>query len=308
MEKVSIIIPTYKRHTDLLKRAVDSLIGQTYPNIEIILVDDNAGETLAGYREEVESFVEALACSRLVYLQNRENLGGSGARNEGLKAATGEYVTFLDDDDRYLPDKVKRQLSFMLENDLDMCFTDLRIHNGADKLSDYREYSRLEAFDQESLMKYHLTRQIAGTNTFMYRTETLKAIGGFVKVDMGQEYYLMYHTIQYGCKIGYLKGSDVILYRQGQDCISSGPNKIKGQKALYEFKKQNFGVLSASERRFVRFRHHVVMAVAYKRNHSYLKMLGEVVAAFFCAPIRAFEEFFGFFRRRRENQGMEESV
>jgi glycosyltransferase involved in cell wall biosynthesis len=297
--KVSIIIPTYKRGEKFIKRALDSLLCQTYEDIEIVLVDDNAKPEHLQFRQTVESVVEEYKSEKIKYIQNAENLGGALARNEGIKVASGSYITFLDDDDRYLPEKVEKQLAFMLENGLDMSFTDLKIHNEEDKLIDYREYSKIKSYDNDYLLRYHLTRQIVGTNTFMYKKDALIGIGCFVKVSMGQEYYLMHNTIKAGLKIGCIHEAQTVLYREGHECISSGTNKINGEKKLFEFKKQNFSYLNRKERTYVEFRHRCVMAVAYKRNNQILKTLTEIMSAFLTSPANAIAEFFGFFSRRK---------
>lgn len=239
MVKVSVIVPSYKRKRNLVKRALDSLLSQTYKDIEIVLVDDNAGENLKEYREENEFLVKELNSDKIILIKNEKNLGGSGSRNAGIMASSGEYITFLDDDDRYLPEKIEKQLNFMIENNLDMSFTDLRMHNERDKLIDFREYSKIKSFDNDYLMRYHLTRQITGTLTFMYKREVLFKINLFEDVCMGQEYYLMSKTIQSNASIGYLRRSDVIGYRYDIEAISTGPTKLK-VKNYYIITRKSF--------------------------------------------------------------------
>ncbi|MGL5836519.1 MAG: glycosyltransferase family 2 protein [Waterburya sp.] len=99
---VSVIIPTYNRG-DLIGRAIASVIAQTYQNFEIIVVDDASTEDIA----------QAIACiddPRLRSIRHETNLGGSAARNTGIKAAQGAFVAFLDSDDTWLPHKLQRQL------------------------------------------------------------------------------------------------------------------------------------------------------------------------------------------------------
>ena len=127
--KVSIIVPSYKRNRELFSRAIESLLAQSYENIEIVVVDDNAKPELLEYRQALYDYIQELNSDKIKYIQNQENLGGALSRNVGIENATGEYITFLDDDDRYLKDKVKNQLDFMLKNDLEMSFTDLSIYN-----------------------------------------------------------------------------------------------------------------------------------------------------------------------------------
>lgn len=102
---VSAIIPTYAR-PERLKRAVGSVCDQTYPSIELIVVDDKspdpAVETLSG--------VDTDAVSKVRCVRHDENRGANAARNTGLRRATGDFVAFLDDDDRWLPEKTARQV------------------------------------------------------------------------------------------------------------------------------------------------------------------------------------------------------
>jgi glycosyltransferase involved in cell wall biosynthesis len=295
--KVSVIIPTYKRKKEMVNRAIDSLINQTYEDIEIVLVDDNAKEEHRSYREEIEKYVIEKNNDKIIYIQNKKNLGGALARNAGMEKASGEYITFLDDDDRYLPKKIENQIKFMLENDLDMSFTDLAIYNEKNKLIDYREYSKIQEFNKDYLLVYHLTRQISGTPTFMYKKELLKKINGFDDVCMGQEFYLMSKTIESGAKIGYLSNCDVVAYRDDTEAISTGPNKIIGQKLLYEYKKSFFNQLKFRQKQYIRCRHYAVMAMAYKRNKKYIKSLFNLLIAVIISPIDAINEAFSLLKK-----------
>ena len=107
---VSIIMPSYKRKPLLVERAINSLVNQSYKNIEIILVDDNAKEEHKQYRLDLELMVKRLNISFLKYIQNDKNLGGSLSRNNGIFNSTGEYITFLDDDDMYEANKIENQI------------------------------------------------------------------------------------------------------------------------------------------------------------------------------------------------------
>ena len=112
--KVSVIIPTFGRPINL-RRAVSSVLEQTYRNIEIIIVDDNGLNTVCG--KETELVVKSEFSSfPIKYLQHEVNLNGSAARNTGVKASSGEVICFLDDDDEFLPNKISEQLSFLLNN------------------------------------------------------------------------------------------------------------------------------------------------------------------------------------------------
>lgn len=118
--KVSIIIPTYKRG-QFLERAIDSVVRQTYFNIQIIVVDDNGNNNK--FREETEErMLKYENNENIIYIKNPTNIGGSKSRNVGIRESNGDYITFLDDDDVYLPDKVKLQLEYMCKYNLELSF------------------------------------------------------------------------------------------------------------------------------------------------------------------------------------------
>lgn len=103
---VSVVIPTYFRNRSL-REAIESALGQTYDPVEVIVVDDS-GEAHA------EGVVRDFPSVR--YRPLDENCGAQWARIEGLDAAEGRYVQFLDDDDRLVPEKFERQVPILAEN------------------------------------------------------------------------------------------------------------------------------------------------------------------------------------------------
>ncbi len=100
---VTVVIPTYGR-TDYVKEAIESVINQTYKNIEIIVCDDNASNI--DTRNKIIEIVSQYPSIQLIL--NNTNLGGALNRNEGIKASKGELVSFLDDDDVYLPTRIEK--------------------------------------------------------------------------------------------------------------------------------------------------------------------------------------------------------
>lgn len=112
--KISIIMPTYGGG-EYLDRAVKSAIGQSYKNFELIVIDDNNPDTPA--RIATERLIEPLLTDeRVKYIQHTHNKNGAAARNTGINAANGEWIAFLDDDDYFLPEKLKTQMEFAKEN------------------------------------------------------------------------------------------------------------------------------------------------------------------------------------------------
>lgn len=102
---VSVIIPTYNR-SNLIRRAVESVIQQSYQNLEILVIDDASLDNTA-------EVIEKMRDSRIRYIRHQTNRGGSATRNTGIDAAKGEYIAFLDSDDIWFPNKIKTQVAAM---------------------------------------------------------------------------------------------------------------------------------------------------------------------------------------------------
>lgn len=112
MSLVTVIIPTRRRH-DLLARALASVFAQTHRDLEILVVDDNEPDS----RVALEPALAApLSDPRVRVLINTGLHSAAAARNRGLEVARGEWITYLDDDDEYAPDKVERQLACAVQS------------------------------------------------------------------------------------------------------------------------------------------------------------------------------------------------
>lgn len=109
MPRVSVIIPCYNREK-YIAQTVDSVFEQSYPDIELIVVDDGCTD---GSRDVLESYSKRL---RILEHPGRVNRGQSAAINLGLAVATGEYIAVLDSDDLFSPDKIKIQTEYLNSN------------------------------------------------------------------------------------------------------------------------------------------------------------------------------------------------
>ena len=286
MSLVSVVVATYRREEELQK-ALKSLGLQSYPDIEIVLVDDN-GE--ADWNGKVSAIVDAFGKEfpgvLLRHIINSPNQGSARTRNIGIEAAKGEYITFLDDDDVYLPDKVKKQVAFMKNGGYDYSITDLVLYNEENKEIDRRIRTYIKDTAISSLRMYHLKYHMTGTDTMMFRKEYLTQIGGFAPIDVGDEFYLMQRAVEGGGKFGYLTGCEIKAYvHTGEGGLSSGDGKIKGENALYEYKKTFFDKLSAKDIRYIKMRHFAVIAYAELRRKNYADFLVNALKSFVISPI-----------------------
>lgn len=119
-ELVSIVMPSYNTGK-YISESINSVFAQTYTNWELIIVDDCSTD------ETDEVIKEFLSDARIKYLKNEKNSGAAVSRNRALREAQGKWVAFLDSDDTWEPEKLKKQISFMQENGYKFTCTDYRI-------------------------------------------------------------------------------------------------------------------------------------------------------------------------------------
>lgn len=117
---VSIIMPSYNT-AKYISDSIKSVLAQTYKNWELIIVDDCSTDNT----DEIVG--EFLSDERIRYLKNEKNSGAAVSRNYALREARGKWIAFLDSDDLWLPEKLEKQLAFMVENGYKFSYTDYMI-------------------------------------------------------------------------------------------------------------------------------------------------------------------------------------
>jgi len=284
---VSVIVPTYKQIASL-KKAIHSLLIQNYQNIEIIIVDDNYD---ADFSKKVESMINAIGDKRITYIRNELKLGSAMSRNKGVFISRGEYITFLDDDDIFLPGKIDKQLNYMHLFKLDYSVCDIVLVNENDKVKDVRKRRFLSY--KKSLFKKHIMYHITATSTFMFKSQFLKNIGGFDRIDLGDEFYLMAKAISNSDKFGHLEYIGVRATIHRNTGLSASGNKITAEKNLLEFKKTHFGSLSKGEIRYILMRHNLVLASAHLKGRRPFKFIKHLLYSLYCSPCGVFKTIIG---------------
>lgn len=116
-ELVSVVIPAYNREKTIV-RAIDSVLNQTYNNIECIIVDDCSKD---GTSTLIQSKYNN--DNRVIYYKLDKNSGACVARNKGVEISKGTYVAFLDSDDQFMPEKIEKQVDSICKSGADMSAT-----------------------------------------------------------------------------------------------------------------------------------------------------------------------------------------
>jgi glycosyltransferase involved in cell wall biosynthesis len=216
---VSAIITTHNR-SNLLSRAIDSVLAQTYPHLEIIVVDDGSRD---GTEELVSRYRER--CERLRYLRHDIPRGACSARNYGIREARGEFVAGLDDDDEWLPERVEKLLGSYRDEYAYVCSRDWIVYS-----------DRMEQREKKKVitLKDMLYRNVTG-NQILTRRERLLAVGGFDEsLTSGQDYDMWLRLLERYGSARMLPEPLQKVYRDHLgERLSVSRGKIKGDWRLY---------------------------------------------------------------------------
>ena len=212
---VSVVIPTYKG-SDVITRAVDSVLEQTYPNFEIIVVDDNAPNMPE--RIATEEVMHRYDDNKsVVYLKHETNRNGAAARNTGIHFSHGLYIAFLDDDDWFLPEKIEEQVRFLNQHEqFKACYCLAQRDGKPIQTIPYTGDVSKELLMMKSRMF---------TPSLCFRKEALLAINGFDEsFRRHQDYELLLRFFQKGFKIGCV---EKVLVELGTGAGNNNPNGDK---------------------------------------------------------------------------------
>ena len=173
-KKVSVVIPSYKG-SDNICRSVDSVLNQTYENVEIIVVDDNG----RGTEEQLKTqavLKKHIDDGKVIYLTHEVNINGSAARNTGVKASSGEFIAFLDDDDEFRPQNIENHIKKFetLSEDYGITYcAKCLIHK------DGRQEIITPKYEGDILFDFMCSRVRMGSSFIMVRKSAFEAVHGF---------------------------------------------------------------------------------------------------------------------------------
>ncbi len=291
MPKVSIITSTYNR-ANYLRGAMDSILAQTYADWELILVNDgstdNTDEIALSYAERDK---------RIQYIR-QANTGNNVARNNALAKATGEYVTFLDDDDLWLPNKLEVQVAFMDSHpDVGMSYTQIQINqvkNGMlEKIILYPE--KTAATFSELLNDCFIL-----PSTVIVRKSCFDEIGGFdlcYKISADQDVWL---RLFQRWKVAPMDGFLVKTIMDGRKHLAGDPIEVR--KGMIEILKNLKLVPEYESHKRLVERH--IARIKYDLGRDFLDQKNYWLAAKYFASALFEDPLVGLMVRRPDEQGV----
>jgi glycosyltransferase involved in cell wall biosynthesis len=169
MALVSVIVPTFNR-AHMLERTLESIVAQTYEEIEIVVVDD-------GSTDDTTEVVSSLSrqVGRAVVYRKQENRGCAAARNKGLELATGDLIAFLDSDDTWLPTAAESMASTLVDSQAQFVYSPaIDVYQNGKEEVNYP----VAAGRPEALAVAHFAYTNVKNGAFMFRREVLAGVPG----------------------------------------------------------------------------------------------------------------------------------
>jgi len=220
MPRFSVIVPTFNR-VQLLGRALASLVAQTFGDFEALIIDD-------GSRDETFAAIRPLILSdarfRYHFAQNR---GLAGARNLGIGMATGEYITFLDSDDEYLPTHLELRAAYVLAHP-DIAL----LHGGVEVIGD-----KFVADKNDPTKQIAIADCVIG-GTFVIRRDLFSRIGNFGSVEYGDDTAFFERAMDVGAPIARTDAPTYRYYRTESDSLCAIAAR-GGVEAIRKFRGQS---------------------------------------------------------------------
>lgn len=272
---VSIIVPTHRR-TDMLSRALESLLAQTYSNIEVVLVNDNG--LLDSFSNELSEIVNKYGnlFNSFKYVVNEYNMGGSVTRNIGVEESSGNLVTFLDDDDIYLPTKIEKQVQLFNSSNVEnlvAVYCQIRtIDQKSGKV--ISEKGKYYKGSREPLIR-SLYGTLAGTPSILVDKERFLNVGGFRDLKTGEDWCFILDLLLAGGAVDFNEEFLVEAYIHDGERISTSDGKMKGKLSEnLVIKEQVIRTLGLSEEETAKvyFHHYYSLASMFKYSNKALAL------------------------------------
>ena len=254
--KISVIIPTYNRE-NLIGKAITSALNQTYKNLEVLIIDD-------GSTDNTKEIIDKFSDKRVKYIKLKENLGGSNARNIGIKMATGKFISFQDSDDIFYPNKLEFQINNLINKKsvLDFCKIKVIFNSSLQYIipHEYQENNIIQGNIFSELIK---GGNFISTQSILIKKNFITKYYFDINMPRLQDYELILRMIP-KVKISYTRRILVELHIQ-KDSIQNSKEKLK--KAIYILLNKKFKFKSEQKKSFKNYLNQLLKEFFSEENH-----------------------------------------
>mgnify|MGYP001206892392 CR=1 FL=1 len=229
MDLVSVIIPYYKKKKFIVK-SVESVINQTYKNIEIIIIYDNESNIELDYIKNLEN-----KDLRIKLIINKKNIGAGESRNKGIKFSKGKYIAFLDAADIWVKNKIEKQLFFMQKDNLTVSHSSYKIVDEDDNLIGKRK-----ARDFYNIKDIIKSCDI-GLSSVMLKKSIISKTIKFANLKTKEDFILWLKILKKGIQIHAID-NELMIWRKTKNSLSSSTFQklIDAYKVYHNYMNFNF--------------------------------------------------------------------
>lgn len=260
MSHISVLIPTFNR-ASVLKRAVDSVLNQSYGDLEVIVIDDASTDDTAEILSRIKD-------SRLRVITLRENLGVSAARNRGEEVALGKWIALLDSDDEWLPERLEKQLKVAEE------FPDIPLIHGEEIWVRNGKRVNPKKIHKKSggrIFKRCLHLCLISPSATLMKRELYQELGGFREDYPVCEDYELWLRVTSRFKVGFVEEPIIIKYGGHEDQLSSRYHamdywRVKAMDEIFE--GENLSLDEGEELRTVLLRKCEILKAGYLKHQN----------------------------------------
>ena len=207
---VSVLMSVYKEPVEWIEKSVESIINQSYKNIEfVIILDDPTNYKASEYLENIK-----IRDSRVILIRNNQNIGLVRSLNKGLRYCTGMYIARMDADDYSYPNRIERQIEYLIKNQYDIVGTNVNIFFDFEIKSTKRIISSDWAC--KNVLKW---MSCCPHPTWIVKAEIYRKLEGYREIDSCEDYDFLIRA----CNAGYSIANTeevLLLYRDNPDSIS----------------------------------------------------------------------------------------
>jgi len=218
---VSIVVPVYNVKS-YIEATIQSVLCQSYTNWELLLVENASTD---GTVEVLLEYLKNHPDDRIQFFNIPENVGAAAARNFGVEKSKGRYLTYLDSDDLWQPDKLAHQVAFMKEHDAAFSFTGYEFAT-----ADGKGTGKIVTVPDVITYKEALKNTTIFTSTVMFDTQKLPKDSLFMPLVKSEDTALWWRVLRSGI-VGYGLNENLVLYRRIANSLSS--NKLEAMRRIW---------------------------------------------------------------------------
>lgn len=300
MQLISVLMSVYNEKLSWIEEAIDSILNQTYPNFEFIIVIDNPNLS-----KDVVNFLRELETKekRIKLIFNEQNMGLAQSMNIALKHASGEYIARMDADDISVEKRFEKEISLIEQYHVDVVSSaQIDIDENGNEVS-RRGFTR----NPRQVKRWLKFTNFIGHSTVMIKADALRKVGGYRNFKVAQDYDLWLRMLSEGYQF-YITGDYLIRYRRRESGITQKHrmdqyytliyqrqlDKERRNKGFDNFSLDNYDrflqekIETIGENRFKSAKQEFDQAIHYMKNKS-LKGAIHLIKAVYILPTYVFE-------------------